>query len=324
MKQRILIIFTLAVIFSVGGTLSLFAQQEEPVASEGDPTMPTTESADVSKNTPKPPFGAGPAAFAGQAIPHAGRARAFQGKPMMPLPPPDGPMFFTETPMFFHEHHMSFREGPMAFRGRSKTSNEENMINLEALMEYLMMELELTEEQTQKLQEFEATQMGQHSPFRQMEQTKGFQQGTLNRRMEAPNSREQISPRNEGRMAPPSNQTAERPMRQGRQAMFFDRTPMAPQGHHRMGPPSFREQRGPNFLDMHAAMTDMLQQEEFDEQEVRELFRQQATQWEEGFVERLKMFAEIKKVLSPEQINTLQEKGDAFIDMMERWHGAGQ
>ncbi len=79
-----------------------------------------------------------------------------------------------------------------------------------------------------------------------------------------------------------------------------------------------------NFLDMHAAMSEILLQEELDEQKVRELFQQQAPQWEERFVEHANMLSEIKTVLSPEQVETLQKKSADVIGKIQNWHGKGQ
>lgn len=79
-----------------------------------------------------------------------------------------------------------------------------------------------------------------------------------------------------------------------------------------------------NFLDIHTAMSDILVQDEFNEQKVRELFQQQAPNLEERFVEHAKMLSEIKALLSPEQIETLQSKSANFIGKMQRWHGKNQ
>lgn len=78
-----------------------------------------------------------------------------------------------------------------------------------------------------------------------------------------------------------------------------------------------------NFLGTHKEIMDMLLTEEFDEQKVREVFQQQTVKWEDMFVEHAKMFSEMKAVLTPEQVETLQQKAAEFFEHVETWQGKG-
>ena len=73
------------------------------------------------------------------------------------------------------------------------------------------------------------------------------------------------------------------------------------------------------FLDSHKAMTDLIVTEDFDEQKVRELFQQQAPKLEDMVVEHAKMLADMKAVLTPDQIETLQAKQAELFKHMEEW-----
>ena len=264
MNRRTLLMFAFAVIFSVGGTLTLsvFAQQETPEkelsTSEGDPTMPTTGS----EATARPPSGAGLMAFAGQPMPFPGNAMTFQNTPMMP-PRPEGPIFFGGQPMFSTKAQMPCERGPMG-PGRGDAMSQEG------LLEYLSTGLELTEEQKAQIEPLlentfpspdnqakdfsgpsrqnDQPQMGQELEAKFKEILTDEQMQKLREMKEPGEDRSSAGPQMpfaEGPMAPPNNQMMEGPMQQGDQPMSFGRVPMAPQGNRRMGPPSFRAQMGP-------------------------------------------------------------------------------
>lgn len=97
---------------------------------------------------------------------------------------------------------------------------------------------------------------------------------------------------------------------------------------------TFREEQKARMQDQMKAHRDMMKQllsEEFDEAKVREAYQQMEAEREkmreDGFVERAKLMAQIKAVLTPEQIATLEEKMDAFLEgdrpMFDRDGGPG-
>ena len=53
--------------------------------------------------------------------------------------------------------------------------------------------------------------------------------------------------------------------------------------------------------------------EEFDETKVRETYRDSVTQMEDLVVAGAKMFAEMKTVLTPEQLEFLQQRGSELL-----------
>jgi Spy/CpxP family protein refolding chaperone len=77
------------------------------------------------------------------------------------------------------------------------------------------------------------------------------------------------------------------------------------------------------FLGTHKEIVDLLLTEEFDEQKVRAVFQQQSPEWEDMFVEHAKTFSEMKAVLTPEQVETLQQKAEEFFEHVENWQGKG-
>ena len=81
-----------------------------------------------------------------------------------------------------------------------------------------------------------------------------------------------------------------------------------------------RETRGPmieGFVETGKEVATLLLNEDFDETKVRELFQKGVSQREDAFVEHAKMFAEMKAVLTPEQVEMLQQKGTEFFENME-------
>jgi Spy/CpxP family protein refolding chaperone len=64
-------------------------------------------------------------------------------------------------------------------------------------------------------------------------------------------------------------------------------------------------------------MTTLLLNEDFDEAKVRELFQKGISQREEAFVDHAKMVAEMKTVLTPEQVEMLQQKGTEFFENVQ-------
>jgi Spy/CpxP family protein refolding chaperone len=57
--------------------------------------------------------------------------------------------------------------------------------------------------------------------------------------------------------------------------------------------------------------------EEFDEEKVRQTYRESVAKMEDTVVTAAKMFAEMKTVLNPEQLELLQEKGTEFLEQMQ-------
>lgn len=69
---------------------------------------------------------------------------------------------------------------------------------------------------------------------------------------------------------------------------------------------------------------DMLK-EDFDEEKVRQTYRESTTKMEEFVVTGAKMFAEMKAVLTPEQLELLQQKGSELLTtMQDHSHARGQ
>jgi len=71
---------------------------------------------------------------------------------------------------------------------------------------------------------------------------------------------------------------------------------------------------------MRETMFNAIFAEEFNEEKVREAFRETSPASEEMFVQKAKMIAEIKTILDPEQVELLKERKTR---MMERWSGCG-
>jgi Spy/CpxP family protein refolding chaperone len=69
---------------------------------------------------------------------------------------------------------------------------------------------------------------------------------------------------------------------------------------------------------------DMLD-EDFDEEKVRQTYRESTAKMEEFVVTGAKMFAEMKAVLTPEQVEILQQKGSELLSaMQDHSHARGQ
>lgn len=84
---------------------------------------------------------------------------------------------------------------------------------------------------------------------------------------------------------------------------------------------TFREEQKTKMQEQMKAHREMMKQlltDEFDEVKVREAYQQLEAEREkmreDGFVERARLMAQIKAVLTPEQITTLEEKMDAFLE----------
>ncbi|MBD3305042.1 periplasmic heavy metal sensor [candidate division KSB3 bacterium] len=75
-----------------------------------------------------------------------------------------------------------------------------------------------------------------------------------------------------------------------------------------------------NALEDHQQLAELLLTQDFDEAQVRQMYQEQAAerekQREDMFVERAKMLADIKAVLTPEQVEMLEQKG---MDMFQNW-----
>ncbi len=79
-----------------------------------------------------------------------------------------------------------------------------------------------------------------------------------------------------------------------------------------------RQQGVQGFIVIHKELGDLLLTQEFDEQKVRELFRKNSTELENLFVQHAKMLAEIKAVLTPEQLDILKQKRIELFDELEK------
>ena len=60
-------------------------------------------------------------------------------------------------------------------------------------------------------------------------------------------------------------------------------------------------------------MLDLLNNDEFNEEQVRQVYRDATSKFEEVVVSGAKMLTEMKAVLTPEQLEILKEKGTAFL-----------
>ncbi len=77
-----------------------------------------------------------------------------------------------------------------------------------------------------------------------------------------------------------------------------------------------------NFMETRKQFSDMLLNEEFDEEKVRQTFRQSTEKFEDFVVSQAKMLAEMKTLLNPEQLKLLQERGpELFTNVRKRMHG---
>lgn len=79
-----------------------------------------------------------------------------------------------------------------------------------------------------------------------------------------------------------------------------------------------------NMQDIRKQVADMaldLLNEEFDEEKVRQTYRESTTKMEDTVVTAAKMFAEMKTVLTPEQLELLQAKGTELLEQMQSGGG---
>lgn len=72
-----------------------------------------------------------------------------------------------------------------------------------------------------------------------------------------------------------------------------------------------------NIRKQFADMALDLLNEEFDEEKVRQTYRESTAKMEDTVVTAARMFAEMKTVLTPEQLELLQEKGAEFLEQMQ-------
>ena len=83
-----------------------------------------------------------------------------------------------------------------------------------------------------------------------------------------------------------------------------------------------------NFLEIRNQFANMaldMLDEDFDEEKVRQTYRESTAKMEEFVVTGAKMFAEMKAVLTPEQLELLQQKGSEFLtNMQEHSFGRGR
>jgi Spy/CpxP family protein refolding chaperone len=85
----------------------------------------------------------------------------------------------------------------------------------------------------------------------------------------------------------------------------------------------YRENRGDvmeSFQEIRTNFVNMLLTEEFDEEKVRQTYQESAAKMEEFVVTGAKMAAEMKAVLTPEQLEILQEKGTELLAQLQE-HG---
>jgi Spy/CpxP family protein refolding chaperone len=75
-----------------------------------------------------------------------------------------------------------------------------------------------------------------------------------------------------------------------------------------------------NFLEIRTQFGNMaleMLKEDFNEEKVRQTYRESTAKMEEFVVTGAKMFAEMKAVLTPEQLELLQQKGSEFLTSMQ-------
>jgi len=86
----------------------------------------------------------------------------------------------------------------------------------------------------------------------------------------------------------------------------------------------YRDQRENTSDELHQTMRETMFNaifaEKFDEEKVREAFQESSATREEMVVQRVKMIAEIKTILDPEQVELLKERK---TQMMEKRRGCG-
>lgn len=76
-----------------------------------------------------------------------------------------------------------------------------------------------------------------------------------------------------------------------------------------------RQQGIQGVMALQKAVSDLLLAQEFDEQQVRALFQKNAAELENLFVQHAKMLAEMKAVLTPEQVELLKQKQRELFDL---------
>ncbi|GAK51514.1 P pilus assembly/Cpx signaling pathway [Candidatus Moduliflexus flocculans] len=77
------------------------------------------------------------------------------------------------------------------------------------------------------------------------------------------------------------------------------------------------------FIALHKELSDLLLTQEFDEQQVRALFQKNSGELENLFVQHAKMLAEMKAILTPEQVEMLKQKQSELFDRLEQHAQAG-
>lgn len=89
----------------------------------------------------------------------------------------------------------------------------------------------------------------------------------------------------------------------------------------------FRKYRGScrgavdEFVETKKQIVDMMLNEEFNKEKVQQMYRETTAKFEDFVVERAEMLAEMKAVLSPEQLGVLQEKVPALLaELQENIH----
>ena len=90
----------------------------------------------------------------------------------------------------------------------------------------------------------------------------------------------------------------------------------------------YRDQREDTADEHHNSMRETMRNvvfdDQFDEGKVREAFRKSSADREEMVVQKAKMFAEIKTVLDPEQVELLKERKTQMMEKGRGWGGCRQ
>jgi len=79
-----------------------------------------------------------------------------------------------------------------------------------------------------------------------------------------------------------------------------------------------RQQGIQGFIALHKELSNFLLTQEFDEQQVRALFQKNSAELENLFVQHAKMLADMKAVLTPEQVEILKQKQSELFDQLEQ------
>ena len=73
-----------------------------------------------------------------------------------------------------------------------------------------------------------------------------------------------------------------------------------------------------NFLGVQKDFSNMILTEDFNEAKVRDMYKQSTAKFEDFVVSRAKMLAEMKAVLTPEQLKLLQDKVPQLLDELQK------